>query len=56
MWDVQNGCPSRGRRLVAQFVDGQVSALKNLARGYGVSYKKKKNSELCENLNLQPKT
>ena len=33
------GFPSRGGKLIGQFVDGQVSALKNLARGYGVSYR-----------------
>ena len=33
------GFPSRGGQPVSQFVDGQVSAFKNLARGYGVSYK-----------------
>ena len=33
------GFPSRGGQPVPQFVDGQVSAFKNLARGYGVSYK-----------------
>ena len=33
------GFPSRGGKLIGQFVNGQVSALKNLARGYGVSYR-----------------
>jgi hypothetical protein len=33
------GFPSRGGQPVPQFVDGQVSAFKNLSRGYGVSYR-----------------
>ena len=33
------GFPSRGGEPVAQFVGSQVSVLKNLTRGYGVSYK-----------------
>ena len=33
------GFSSRGGEPVTQFVDGKISALKNLARGYGVSYK-----------------
>ena len=33
------GFPSRGGQPVSQFVDGQVSAFKNLSRGYGVSYR-----------------
>lgn len=32
------GFPRRGGALVPQFVDGKVSALDRLARGYGVSY------------------
>ena len=33
------GFPSPGEEAVAQFVDGKVSGLKKLARGYGFSYK-----------------
>ena len=33
------GFSSRGGEAVTQFVDGKISALKNLAWGYGVSYK-----------------
>ena len=34
-----SGFPIGGAKLVSQFVDGKVSALDNLARGYGVSYR-----------------
>jgi len=34
-----DGFPIRSGKLVSQFVDGKVSGLDNLARGYGVSYK-----------------
>jgi len=33
-----DGFPIRGGKLVSQFVEGKVSALDSLARGYGVSY------------------